>query len=383
MKKNNFFRTFAAMSAVGTMLAMSLPAHADINVATIVELTGPGSTAGSGFRNGLDLAIKDINAAGGILGQKVTATVYDTQTNPGVAKGLTKRAVDQDVFAIFGPVFTGSIMVSMTESQRGQIPNFVGGEGTAITQQSNKYVFRTSLTQADAIPKVVKYINDDKKLNTIAVIYGNNDFGKGGRDAFIAAMKGARVKVVADISTDQGQVDFSAPVLRAKQSNADAVFAYMNEEESARLLRELRKQGWDKPIIGETTLTSQKVIDMAGNAANGAVAHVGLTADAKSPLIQDFRKKYETAYKHTPDHNGIKGYTSIFLLKAAIEKAGKLDRAAVTKALHGLSVKTSQQPGVLLDVTIDDKGDLNRESFMTEVINGRQEVVGTLPPLQK
>ena len=78
---------------------------------------------------------------------------------------------------------------------------------------------------------------------------------------------------------------------KAKQSNADALFVYTNEEESARALRELRKQGYDKPIVGETTLTSQKVIELAGDAANGAVAHVGLTADAPQPRDQGVRRR--------------------------------------------------------------------------------------------
>ena len=77
-------------------------------------------------------------------------------------------------------------------------------------------------------------------------------------------------------------------MLKAKQSNGDALFVYTNEEESARALRELRKQGYDKPIVGETVLTSQKVIELAGDAANGAVAHVGLTADAPLPAIKAF-----------------------------------------------------------------------------------------------
>ena len=78
-------------------------------------------------------------------------------------------------------------------------------------------------------------------------------------------------------------------MLKAKQANADALFVYTNEEESARALRELRKQGYDKPIVGETVLTSQKVIELAGDAANGAVAHVGLTADAPQPGDQGLR----------------------------------------------------------------------------------------------
>jgi branched-chain amino acid transport system substrate-binding protein len=350
-----------------------------IKIANLVELSGAGATAGTNFKNGVELAIKEINAAGGILGRKIQSTTSDTQSNPGVAKGLTQKAVDDGAFAIFGPVFSGSIMVSMAESRRAEVPNFTGGEAASITQQGNPYVVRTSFGQSTSFPKVARYINS--KAKTLAVIYVNNDFGKGGRDAIIKLMEGSPTKVVADISTNQGQIDFSAAVLQVKQSNADAVFVYSNEEESARALREFRKQGWTKPIIGETTLTGQKVIELAGEAANGAVAHVGLTVDA--PPTKAFGAKFQQEYKYVSDHNGIKGYTGMYVLKAAIEKVGKLDRVAVAQALKNVTFTAKQHPGVLMDVSFDDKGDIDRESFMVEVKNGKQEVVATLPPLGK
>ena len=109
----------------------------------------------------------------------------------------------------------------MAETKRAEIPNFTGGEAASITQQGNPYVFRTIFTQATAMPKVAKYIKDTLKAKTVAVIWVNNDFGKGGRDTIIKALEALGIKVAADISTDPGQVDFSGPVLKAKQSNAD------------------------------------------------------------------------------------------------------------------------------------------------------------------
>jgi len=356
-------------------------AQQTIKIANIVELSGPGTTAGTLFKNGVELAVKEINDAGGIMGKKIESSTVDTQTNPGVAKGLTQKAVDDGVLAIFGPVYSGSIMVSMAESKRAGVPNFTGGEAAAITQQGNPYVFRTAFGQSSSFPKLAKYINT--KAKTLAVIYVNNDFGKGGRDTLVKLLDNGPTKIVADISTDAGQVDFSAAVLKAKQSNADAIFAYTNEEESARLLRELKKQGWTKPIIGETTLTGQKVIELAGDAANGAVAHVGLTVDAPIPEMLKFKAKYYQAYGSISDHNGIKGYTSVYVLKAAIEKAGKLDPKAVAQALHGLNISAKKHPGVIMDVSFDANGDLDRESFLVEVKNGRQVVVATLPALNK
>jgi len=380
MKKRSFLAT--ALSLACLSVAAGAQAQA-IKLAGLYELSGAGASAGTNFKNGVELAVKEINANGGILGRKIEHSISDTQSNPGVAKGLTSKAVDDGVFAIFGPVFSGSIMVSMAESRRAEVPNFVGGEAAAITKQGNPYVFRTSFTQETAMPKVARYIANGLKAKTVAVIFVNNDFGKGGRDAITKALEAVGVKVAADISTDSGQVDFSAPVLKAKQSNADAIFVYTNEEESARALRELRKQGVSKPIVGETTLTGQKVIELAGDAANGAVAHVGLTVDAPNPLMLKFKAKYYQEWKSISDHNGIKGYTGVYLLKAAIEKAGKLDRAAVTKALHGLDVKVAKEPGVLMDVSMDANGDLDRESFLVEVKDGKQVVKEVLPALAR
>lgn len=372
----------ALLGTAACSTALSVQAQT-VKLAVIQELSGTGATAGTNAKNGIELAVKEINAAGGILGRKLETLVNDTQSNPGVAKGLATKAVDDDVFAVLGPTFSGSVLVSMAETRRAEVPNFTGGEATSITQQGNPYIFRTSFTQASSMPKVARYIASTLKAKTVAVMFVNNDFGKGGRDAFVKSAEASGLKVAADISTESGQVDFAAPVLRAKQSNADVLFVYTNEEESARALRELRKQGWSKPVIGETTLTGQKVIDLAGEAANGAIAHVGLTVDAPTPAMRAFRSKFEKEYKYVSDHNGIKGYTSVYMLKAAIEKVGKFDRVAVAKALHGLTIPVAKEPGVLMDVSVDANGDLDRESFIVEVKNGKQEVRETLPALGK
>lgn len=114
---------------------------------------------------------------------------------------------------------------------------------------------------------------------------GEGAGGKGGRDTVQKELQAAGIKVLANISTEAGQLDFSSVVLKAKQTNADALFVYTNEEESARALKELRKRGYDKPVIGETTLANDKVIELAGDAANGVIAHVGLTPDAPNATV--------------------------------------------------------------------------------------------------
>ena len=366
-----------AFSAAAMVTAQTVP------IAGLVELSGTGATSGINFDNGVKLAVKEINAAGGILGRRIAYESMDTQSNPGVAKALAQKAVDQGVYVVMGPVFSGSIMVSMAETKRAEIPNFTGGEAAAITQQGNPYIFRTSFTQTTAMPKVANYIRDTVKAKTVDVIFVNNDFGKGGLDLIRKELESRGIKVTNAISTEPGQIDFSSPVLKAKQSGSDALFVYSNEEESARALRELRKQGYAKPVIGETVLTSQKVIELAGDAANGAIAHVGLSADAPMPQIKKFNEAFQAEYKTKSDHNGLKGYSGMYIVKAVTEKVGKFDPKAFALAMKNVTLTVKDNPGILMDVSFDQNGDLDRESFMTKVENGKQVISAVLAPVGK
>lgn len=368
----------AALAAIqGAAFAQGDP----IKLVNLLELSGPIASAGINYRDGVELAVKEINAAGGVLGRKFEVTTLDTQSNPGVSKAMAQKAVDMGAFAAIGPTFSGSMVVSAVETRRAEIPNFTGAAAASITQQGNPYVIRTNTTQAASMPKLARYLKEGLRANTIDIIYINSDFGKGGRDEFLKAAAAIGLKVGADISTDQGQVDFSGPVLKAKQSNGDVLFVYTNEEESARAVRELRKQGYSKPIVGEATLISQKAIELAGDAANGLQGHVALTVDAPTPQMKAFDEKFQKEYKRKSDHNGIQGYTVPYIIKAISEKIGKVDAKAFNAALREAPLYVKDYPGILMDVKFDQAGDPDRASYIVEIKDGKQLVKATLPPL--
>src|SRR3982750_2142290 len=157
-------------AALALSLAFAQPLLAQqVKVYGLVELSGTGATSGTNFNDGVKLAIKEINAAGGILGRKIEYTAGDTQSQPQIAKALTVKAIDEEAYIVMGPVFSGSILVSMAETKRAGIPNFTGGEAASITQQGNPYIFRTSFTQTAAMPKVARYIKDTLKAKTVAI----------------------------------------------------------------------------------------------------------------------------------------------------------------------------------------------------------------------
>jgi len=376
----------AAALAVFASAALTSAAPAQsgpVSFAFIGELSGAGAVSSTNFRDGALMAIDEINAKGGLLGRKIELKQYDTQTNPGTARSQMQKAIDEEPYVILGPIFSGIVKVSMMLAAQAEIPMIIGGEASDLTQQGNAYLFRTSFGQQASMPKIANYIRDTVKAKTVAVVWVNNDFGKGGRDNFNKEMSARGIKVVADLSTESGQTDFAADVVKAKAANPEAIFVYTNEEESARFLREARKQGVTVPLIGETTLLGQKVIDLAGEAANGARGHVGLSVDIPVPAIAEFRDKFNARFKYLPDHNGIKGYTGVYAVAFVTKKIGKLDRKELAKTLHGLTISPKDEPGILLETTWDDKGDIDRVSYIAEVVGGKQKIVTELPKLGK
>jgi len=371
-------------AALATAFATGAPSQdKPVSFAFIGELSGAGAVSSTNFRDGALMAIEEINAKGGILGRKVELKQYDTQTNPGTARSQMQKAIDEEPYVVLGPIFSGIVKVSMMLTQQAETPMIMGGEASDLTQQGNEYLFRTSFGQQVSMPKIANYMRDGVKAKTVAVIWVNNDFGKGGHDNFLKEMNARGIKVVADLSTESGQTDFAADVVKAKAASPEAIFVYTNEEESARFLREAKKQGISVPLIGETTLLGQKVIDLAGEAANGARGHVGLSADIPVPAVQEFKTKFNAKFKYVPDHNGIKGYTGVYAVAYATRKLGKFDRKALAKSLHGMTISPKDEPGILLETTWDNKGDIDRISYIAEVINGKQTITSELPKLGK
>jgi len=179
-------------------------AQQTVNMPDVVELSGPGAVSGTNWRDGVILAEDEINAKGGILGRRIVTTHSDTQSNPGISRAQVQKALDGDPYVILGPIFSGSVKVNMVLAQQAEVPQFTGAEAADITQQGNPYIFRTSFGQQASMPKIANYIRDGVKAKSVAIVWVNNDFGKGGRDNFVREMGSRGIRVVADVSTETG-----------------------------------------------------------------------------------------------------------------------------------------------------------------------------------
>jgi ABC-type branched-chain amino acid transport systems, periplasmic component len=369
-----------SLSTALLMTAGAASAQETVKLGMVAELSGAGAPAGTNWRDGIKIAVEEINAEGGILQKKIELTEYDTQTDPQVSRALVQKAIDGGAYVILGTIYSGSTLVNMLVAQQNSVPQFVGSEAPNIVEKGNPFVFRTSSGAQKGVPALTPYFKDTLKAKKVAVAWVNNEFGKGGRNVFIEEMKNAGIEVIADVPSEQAQTDYAADVAKLKQANPDAVFVYMNQEESARFLIEAKKQSLAMPLVGEVTLTEAKVIELAGGAAEGAIAHVGVTATATDvPGIGAFSKKFEETFKRKPTHDAIKGYVGAWTTKYVTELVGEFDGEAFSEKMHGLCLKVADHPKILLDTCWDDRGEMSRPSFMVQVKNGAPVVIGTVP----
>jgi branched-chain amino acid transport system substrate-binding protein len=373
------FKKILLAAGIAALATSGAASAQTIRIADVAELSGAGAAAGSVWHDGVVMGYDEINAAGGILGRQVELQAYDSQTDPQNSRAMVQKAIDEGTYVLMGTVYSSSTIVNMLVAQQNGMPQFTGSESPTITAQGNPYIFRTSFGAQKGLPKIGSYLADDLNVSKIAVVWANTEFGKGGYNAFLNVAEANGMEIVADIPTEQAQVDFAADVSLVASSGAEAVFVYLTEEESARFLLEANKQSLGMPMAGDTVLVSQKVIDLAGEAANGAFGHVGLSANAPISAIQEVAARFEERFGYAPDHNALKGYIGAWTVKYVTEMIGELNREAFAEKMHGLCLDAATYPGVLMDVCWDDSGEISRASFLVEVVDGAQVITRTLP----
>jgi branched-chain amino acid transport system substrate-binding protein len=349
-----------------------------VKIPIVAEITGGGASVGAMWRDAVNLAVEDINKKGGILGMKLETSVQDTQTDPPTSVAVMRRVLNDKPFAVFGTVYSSSTVANMDIARQAGVPQFTGSESIIITQKGNDNIFLTSFTQDTGMAKHVRWLLDDVKAEKIALVWVNNAFGKGGHDMFVQFLKERGKAPVVDISTEVQQADFTPELTKVRASGATHVMVYNHEEENARFMIQLRKMALNVEPVGETTLCAQTTITPGGAAVNGSRCHVGLTAGAPVPLMVDMNRRFQEKYNRVPDHNAFKGYIGVHMLKAAVQRVGSWDQAKVKACLHNNLFTTNEEAGLLMDVWVNEKGSVDRPSFIVEVKDGKSVVVKTV-----
>ena len=300
------------MAAATTVPAAECPDGDSVPIASPYEANQP---AGENWRLGIEMAVAEINESGGILGCQIAIEFQDTQADPDVSKQVVADMAEGDPYVFLGTVFSSNTIVNMVEAQRAEIPMFVGAEAPAVTDREqngdNDFIYRMSFGVDTAADKFISFIVD-QGITSVDFIYKNDEFGAGGREAYGEAFDEAGIEIQLDIQVQPDQTDLSAEVSQLAGGGADAIFAFMTEIETAAFLDEVQAQALEKPMYGGDVLSAASTIALAQpGAADGTITHAGLNASA--PVFADWTAAYAEFHPEAdqPDHNSIKGYTSV------------------------------------------------------------------------
>jgi branched-chain amino acid transport system substrate-binding protein len=359
-------------------LVATASAQSVIKLPIVAEITGGGASVGAMWRDAVAMAVEDINRKGGILGTRLETSVQDTQSDPPASVAVMRRVLNDKPFAIFGTVYSSSTVANMEIARQAGVPQFTGSESIIITQKGNDNIFLTSFTQDTGMAKFVRWLVEDLKAEKIALIWVNNAFGKGGHDMFVQFLKERGKAPVIDISTEVQQADFTPELTKVRGSGATHVVVYSHEEENARFMIQLRKMALRVEPVGETTLCTQTTITPGGAAVNGAKCHVGLVATAPQSSMVEFGRRFQEKYGRVPDHNAYKGYIGVHMLKVAVQRVGAWDQAKMRACLRNNLFTATEEPGLLMDLWVNEKGSLDRESFIVEVKDQKPTVAKTV-----
>jgi len=336
-------RSWVAAGLAAGMLG-ALPAMAQpIVIGVSTAQTGPAAVAAEWELWGVNLAVEEINAAGGVLGRKLEILVMDNKCNPSEAVNVANKLVEAKVVAIEGSHCSSAHLASMKIIQDAKIPMITGiASNPQITTLSGKggndYAFRISASDAGMMQALGIYLADKKPFKTVAIVAEDSDFGRGGADAFKAAVvTKAGLEVVSTDIHPQNAPDFTSILTRLQQRRPDAIATFQVGGDSLNFLRQAMQLGVRIPYTGRIELggRNQPIIEAGG--LEKSISAWQYSALVDSPTNKAFAEKIKAKYKAEPYLQTWAGYDAIRVLAQAIKAAGSTDGAKIKDAIKAMS----------------------------------------------
>jgi branched-chain amino acid transport system substrate-binding protein len=321
-----------------------------IKIGVSGPFTGGSAPMGVSMRDGVKLAVAEINAKGGVLGRQIQLVERDDEAKNERGVQIAQELINKEkVVATVGYINTGVALASQRFYQEAKIPvmNNVA-TGSVITQQfasePENYIFRTSASDKIQSQMIIKEAVDRRKFKKLAILADSTNYGQLGREDLEKVLAGRNMKAVAVEKYNIKDVDMTAQLLKAKQAGADVVLTYGIGPELAQIANGMEKLGWKVPMIGSWTLSMANFIDNAGKNGNGTRMPQTFIQDPDTPKRKAFIEAYVKAYNPPQGRmpspvSAAQGYDSVYLLAAAIKQAGTTDGPKVKAALENLSEK--------------------------------------------
>lgn len=330
---------------LGSVVATAAPLSAvagPIKIGFNAPLTGFAAADGNSALVGAQLAVEQVNAAGGIDGDPIELVVYDDQASPKEAAPLAVKMTTQDeVTAGISGSYSGSTRAAATIFQENAVPYISAYAVHPDITRAGDYVFRTSFMGEVQGRAGAKLIGEMMGLKRVAMITLNNDFGKSLAAGFREKAADFGIEITGESEYSIKDREFGPIVSKVKADNPDAIYASGYFFTAGPLVRQIRAAGIAAPVIGQEGYDSQKFIEIAGPDAEGVLITTSLDRDSSNPITQAFIKGFEDKAGYPTDMVAASAHTAVLVMADALRKAGAADRAALRNAIATSSVDAS------------------------------------------
>lgn len=351
----------AAGSAAGGECTIDQP----VKVGTVFSLTGAAASYGATQKNGLQLAVDQLNAKGGV---KYDVKIEDDATDPKQGISIFEQMIGDGVSVLIGPTLSNGAKQADPVAQEAKVPVLgVSNTATGITDIGD-HVFRDSLTEEAVIPQTITEAKAKLGLKKVVVLYSNDDaFTESGYQAMAAALKKEGVQDIKTLTFSKADTDFRSLLTEAKAAQPDALVVSALIEAAVPLVTQARQLGIDVPIIGGNGFNSPKLMSDAGKAAENVIVGAAWNSASDNPENTAFMKAYKDKYNADPDQFAAQAFTGMIVIDHAVRAGCSGDRESIKEQLGKISdLKTP-----LGDFSINDSRDADHTAVVQIVKDGK------------
>ena len=380
-KKLSFLFLALTLASVGCTKkqAADAPAASDvIKVGEVGSMTGTEGTFGVSTHNGIELAIKQINAKGGVKGKKLELISMDDQGKPEeAATAVTKLITQNKVAAILGEVASSRSMAMAPIAQQYQIPMISPSSTNPKVTELGDYIFRVCFIDPFQGTVMAKFAAENLKLKKVAILRDvKNDYSVGLADYFAKKFKEMGGTIVADQAYSSGDTDFKTQLTNIKGKGPEALMVPGYYTEVGLIARQAREAGITVPLLGGDGWDSPKLAEIGGKSVEGSYFSNHYSQEDQSAEVQTFVTEYKKAYNAVPDGLAAMGYDAALVLADAMNRAPDLNSASVRTAI----AQTVNFPGVTGTITINSDRNAVKPAVVLVVENGQYKYRTTITP---
>ncbi|MHB8874869.1 MAG: ABC transporter substrate-binding protein [Myxococcaceae bacterium] len=340
------------------------------------SLTGSEAAFGISTRNGIELALREVNAAGGVKGKKVAVRVYDDQSKPEEAASAVTRLITQDkVKLILGEVASSNSLAMAPKCQEAKVPMITPSSTNPSVTQVGDYIFRVCFIDPFQGYVMAKFAHDDLKVTRAAILKDvKSAYSLGLTDVFQRKFTEMGGKVVAVEAYSKGDSDYRAQLTSLKGKKPEAIYIPGYYSDVGVIARQARELGLKAVLLGGDGWDSDKLFELGGSAIEGS--YVSNHYAATDPSVQEFVKSYQTAFGSVPDSLAALGYDAARVAVEAMKRAPDLSGPALRDAI----AQTRDFPGVAGRISMDENRNAVKPAVVLKVQDGKFAFVTTVAP---